>query len=86
MLKHRSCQTYLLFIYHVIILYKLLFTWLKVQKTDKSVNSIEKFITTTRIYDEIDSENISQIIQSFPLSVQIALWQKIQLFIQKYGK
>jgi len=82
----RIWQRYTTWTLNQFLLYKLLFTWLKVQKPDKSINSIEEFIKTTHIYDEIDSENISQILQSFPLLVQTALWQKIQLFIQKYGK
>jgi len=82
----RIWQRYTTWNLEQLLLCKLLFTWLKVQKTNKSVNSIKAFIKTTRIYDEIDSKNISQIIQSFPIPVQTALWQKIQLFIQRYGK
>src|SRR5204862_327886 len=49
-------QRYTTWTLEQLFLYKLLFTWLKVQKTNKFVNSIEVFIKTTRIYDEIDSE------------------------------
>ena len=68
------------------LLCKLLFTWLLVQKTHKSVNSIHDFIATTCIYAEIDSGHVDIVWKSFPEQIQKAIWQKIKLSIDKYGK
>ncbi len=68
------------------LLCKLLFIWLLVQKTQKSVNSIHDFIATTCIYAEIDSEHVNMVWKSFPEQIQAAIWQKIKLSIDKYGK
>ena len=68
------------------LLCKLLFTWLLVQKTQKSVNSIHDFIATICIYAEIDSGHVNMVWKSFPEQIQAAIWQKIKLSIDKYGK
>jgi WD40 repeat protein len=68
------------------LLYQLLFTWLLVQKVDKKIKTIQDFIKSTRIYEEIDQRTIKEVYQTFPEPVQKALWEKIKIFIQKYGK
>ncbi len=68
------------------LLCKLLFIWLLVQKTQKSVNSIHDLIATTCIYVEIDSGHVNMVWKSFPEQIQAAIWQKIKLSIDKYGK
>ncbi len=68
------------------LLCNLLFAWLSAKKTHESVNSIYDFIATTRIYEKIDPEHVIMVWKSFPEQIQAAIWQKIKLSIDKYGK
>ncbi len=68
-----------------ILLKKLLYVWLQLQKPSKEIDSPEKLLDTVAHMLHCDYDEIKQIWLSLPENMRHAMWLSMHKKIQKYG-
>ena len=69
-----------------LLLYKLLFTWILVEKPNKKIDSVPNFITQAIGYSGCNKNELTTTWNTFPPAVQKHIWSTVNYIIQKYGK
>jgi WD40 repeat protein len=69
-----------------ILLKRILNTWLLVEKPNKNITSSKKLLKDIAAKFQLQKEELHTVWNSFPLTMQAALWRSMHDKIERYGK
>ncbi len=69
-----------------ILLKKTFNTWLLIEKPPKNITSMEKLLADISLKFQLSENELNNILLSFPIRMQNALWRSMNHKIQQYGK